>query len=67
MAKFTYKEIKQIIAATPAELKKRKISDFEYMDVGYFHPSQANWSYLVKTIIYNGRPELVAVVFGQIQ
>ena len=65
MAKFTYKEIKEIIAATPAELKEKSTSDLGILtDVGYFRPAAANWSYQVKATVHNGRAVLVVFVFG---
>ena len=65
MAKYTYKEIKRIIEWTPTELKNKSTNEFEtLLDLGYFHPSNANWSYQVKATIYKGLIVPVVFVFG---
>lgn len=70
MAKFTYKEIKEIIENTPAELSGKdfpEISRHNYIDLGAFWKQGANWCYQVKAIVWDGCPQLVVVVFGKIQ
>lgn len=68
MAKYTYKEIKVIIENTPATLKGLQINDLkERIEVGYYHPTNANWSYLVYVVKTCDRLQEVAVVFGQIR
>ena len=65
MAKYTYKEIKQIIEFTPAELKNKSTVDFDtLLDLGYFQSANANWSYQVKATIYKGRIVPLVFVFG---
>lgn len=65
MAKYTYKEIKSIIECTPAELKNKSTADFEsLLDLGYYKPAAANWSYQVKATIHGGRIVPVVFVFG---
>lgn len=70
MAKFTYKEIKQIIETTPAELKNKSTTDkiFEgALQVGYYKPAQANWGYQVFAVQFDGQIVLCAAVFGWIK
>lgn len=65
MAKYTYKEIKDIIKWTPEELKNKSTLDFEeLLDLGYFRPSSANWAYQVKATIYKGQIVPLVFVFG---
>lgn len=65
MAKYTYKEIKDIIKWTPEELKNKSTLDFEtLLDLGYFHPSNANWAYQVRATIYKGQIVPLVFVFG---
>lgn len=65
MAKYTYKEIRDIIKWTPAELKNKPTLDFDYLlDLGYFKPAGANWAYQVKATVYNGRVVQLVFVFG---
>lgn len=68
MAKYTYKEIKELIEWTPAELKNKSTNDFEVLhDLGYFRPSGANWSYQVKATIYKGQIVPLVFVFGWVK
>lgn len=69
MAKFTYKEIKEIIAFTPKEVRGKQISSFGYNtreQVGSYHPSTANWSYIVFALCSNREVSLVVTRFGEI-
>lgn len=70
MAKYTYKEIKEIIQATPTELKNKSLTNFRFdqqLQVGHFIKSVANWSYLVFVINYKDTLIKVVSVFGEIQ
>lgn len=65
MAKYTYKEIKNIIEWTPTELKNKSTSDFDnLLDLGYFKHANANWAYQVKATIHNGQIIPLVFVFG---
>lgn len=68
MAKYTYKEIKNIIEATPENLRGLQINSLEKSYyVGYFTKSTANWSYQVYIVESCGRLLPVVVVFGSIR
>lgn len=68
MAKYTYKEIKEIIQFTPTELKEKSTADFKILlDLGYFRPSGANWSYQVKATIHKGQIVPLVFVFGWVK
>lgn len=68
MSKYTYKEIKAIIENTPASLKGIKINDIDKkIQVGYYHPSNANWSYLVYVVETCETLQEIATVFGEIR
>lgn len=70
MAKYTYKEIKEIINSTPIELKNKSLTNFRFyqqIQVGHFTKSVANWSYLVFVVNYKDNLIEVATVFGEIQ
>lgn len=67
MAKFTYKEIKQLIKFTPEFLKNKEIYDFRKREkVGFYHPSTANWNYEVFAIAENEGVYIVVSRFGSI-
>lgn len=67
MAKFTYKEIKQLIKFTPSFLKNKELYDFKNREkVGFYHPSTANWCYEVFAIACDGGVYIVATRFGSI-
>lgn len=66
-AKYSYKDIKAIEKHTPDDLKGKQISEIKgALQVGYFHPSNANWSYLVYVVNHGGQLVEVATVFGRI-
>lgn len=70
MPKYTYKEIKEIIRITPAELKNRSLTNFRFdqqIQVGHFTKAVANWSYLVFVVNYKDALIEVVTVFGEIQ
>lgn len=65
MSRFIYKQIKQIMNNTKDELKNTSIERIKNkLLVGYYHPSNANWSYQVYCIDYKGALMMVACVFG---
>jgi hypothetical protein len=62
------REVKEIIARTPAELKGKVLAGGAVLqEVGYFQPSTANWIYKVYKINYDGFPIMVATKFERIQ
>lgn len=68
MTKYKYKDIKAIKECTPAELRGKGTHELEkYIQVGYFHPSAANWSYQVGVTEYNDRLIEVVSLFGWIK
>lgn len=68
MAKYTYKEIKEIINNTPKAIKGINIGAMKKQCYsGYFHKSTANWSYQVYYVESCEEITPVVVVFGQIQ
>ena len=69
MAKFTKKEIRVLIDCTPKKLKGVQISNLGYEtrdEIGIYHPSTANWSYVVYALAYKGRAFQVVTRFGEI-
>lgn len=65
MSKYTYKEIKNIIEITPAELKNKSTVDFDcLLDLGYYKHKNANWGYQVNATIYKGQVVQIVFVFG---
>lgn len=68
MSKYTYKEIKEIIESTPAELKDKSTLDFDcLLDLGYYKHAAANWAYQVKAVIYKGQILPLVFVFGWVK
>lgn len=68
MAKFTHKEIKQIIACTPKELDNigtDKINGLIEWLGGYSAPSW-NWGYKVGAFLYNEKVQIAVFQFGHI-
>lgn len=63
--KLTRKQIEIIREHTPRELKGKQGFSF-VADLGYYTPSQANWSYMAGFIDYNGAKILVVKRFGEI-
>lgn len=69
MSKYNFKDIKAIRYCTPESLSGKCINDIEYnqrLQVGYYHPSYANWAYQIYVINYEGRLIEVCVLFGSI-
>lgn len=70
MAKYTYKEIKEIkeiIACTPKELSDigtDKIENIQWLG-GYSSPSW-NWGYKVGAFVYKNRVQIAVFLFGHI-
>lgn len=67
MAKYTYKEIKDIINCTPAELKGQEIHKLKNCYVGSFRKASANWAYMVYCVEFGGRILEIVATFGTIQ
>lgn len=67
MAKFTYKEIKEIINDTPADMKNKEPREFNAVLIGAYKHTAANWWYQVYMAIHDGRPVLCVAVFGWIK
>lgn len=68
MSKYSYKDIKSIINNTPAALRGLKINDLnKKIQVGYYHPSNANWCYLVYVVDSCDSLREVVAVFGEIK
>lgn len=66
MAKFTYKEIKEIIETTPESMAGLTDRDLKNEVVGYYKKPAANWSYKVCAIIWEDLPRLAVFTFGEI-
>lgn len=70
MAKFTKAEIKKIAEYTPVELVGQDISKLMSVNVGYYAPSNTNWSYQIYAIPHPSKPDyipdLVVTQFGYI-
>lgn len=67
MAKFTHKEIKQLIACTPKELDDigtDKLGAIGWVG-GYSAPSW-NWGYKVGAFLYNGKVQIAVFQFGHV-
>ena len=62
----TKKEIDEIIRATPKELDDKITLDFYPEIIGYYRPSNANWSYQVGVITYKQKALVVVFQFGHI-
>ena len=46
-------------------IKNKSTADFDkLLDLGYFKPAAANWSYQVKATIHDGRIVPLVFVFG---
>lgn len=66
--KMRIKDIKEIIKATPKDLKGRQISEIkEREQIGYAMRSCANWSYQVWAVLHDGHIYKVVSVFGEIK
>lgn len=67
--KLTKKQIEIIRSNTPREIvgKQRASIKAQYLgEFGYFHPVNANWSYIAEFLKYNGQPLLIVTSFGEI-
>lgn len=68
MAKYSYKEIKEIIADTPPAYAGKSTTQLPaYNLVGYFHPKGTNWSYQVIAVNGMHAPLLLVLVFGHVE
>ena len=66
--KATYKQVKEIIASTPAHLKGMQVSALPNIAVGYYIKGGCNWAYHIHVVTdKDGRMWQVAVVFGEIK
>ena len=66
--KMKIRDIKEIIKATPKELKGVQISTIkEREQIGYAMRSCANWAYQVWAVLHDGRIYKVVSVFGEIK
>ena len=68
-ARYKYKDVREIIKFTPEHLKDKDLNKFEYeqrLKVGYYRPSNANWTYEIYIINDNDRLREVVVRFGTI-
>ena len=62
-----YQDIKETIRFTPEELKGKTKLDFSYyLEIGYYAPSNANWSYIIAVVDYDGYLIKVVTRFGAI-
>ena len=65
--KATYQEIKDIANCTPKELAGKSTTEIgPYEIVGYYRPSNANWSFQVAVVVWDGSPLEVVLQFGHI-
>ena len=64
--KLTKKQIDIIIKNTPALLRGCPVGSCAGVELGYYQPAGANWSYHAQYIDYNGAPVLVVTQFGHI-
>ena len=66
LGEFKYKDVKIAINCTTKKYDGKSINDFPHIQIGYYHPSNANWSYQFY-VIDNGRwLETVVATFGHI-
>lgn len=67
MSKYTYKEIKEIIAATPKELSDLSTDHIERIQwLGGYKSPACNWGYKVGAFIYKDRVQVAVFTFGHI-
>lgn len=67
MSKYTYKEIKEIIASTPKELSDLSTDHIENIRwLGGYKSQACNWGYKVGAFIYKDRVQIAAFTFGHI-
>lgn len=67
LMKTNYQDIKDVIRFTPEELKGKTRLDFSYyLEIGYYIPRNANWSYIVAVVDYDGYLTRVVTRFGEI-
>lgn len=68
MAKYTYKEIKQIIACTPKELDDIGTDEIngQIEWIGGYSASSWNWGYRVGAFLHGGKVQIAVFQFGHI-
>lgn len=64
--KVTKKDISNTIANTPISLDKANIRAMRSVLLGFYTPTDANWSYELHAISVNNEPVIVVSRFGQI-
>lgn len=64
--KIAKKDITAAIARTPSSLDGTNIRAMNSILLGYYTPSEANWSYELHAISVDNTPMVVASRFGQI-
>lgn len=67
--KLKKKQIEIIRRNTPAEIvgKQRQHINAQYIEkLGYYQPTNTNWSYVAEYISYKGQPLLIVTRFGEI-
>jgi hypothetical protein len=64
--KIMKKDITEAIARTPASLNEANIRAMNSVLLGYYTPTDANWSWELHAISVEGQPRVVAARFGYI-
>lgn len=64
--KITKKDITEAIARTPVSLDDANIRAMNSVLLGFYTPTDANWSYELHAISVNNIPMVVAARFGYI-
>jgi hypothetical protein len=64
--KITKKDITSVISATPASLNDVNIRAMRSVLIGYYTPTNANWSWELHAISVDNVPMVVAARFGSI-
>lgn len=63
---YKYSTIKRIINCTPKKYNNEVTESYPCVRVGYYHPSNANWSYQMYVIDTGKRLMPVVSLFGHI-
>ena len=62
--RITKADISKAIATTPISLDNRDLRTLPTVRIGFYTPKDANWSWELHAICYEGNPLLVASRFG---
>jgi hypothetical protein len=62
--KIMKKDINSVIANTPVSLDKANIRAMNSVFLGYYTPTDANWSWELHAISVDNKPMVVAARFG---